>query len=247
MKYNIFILVLMMFTSQAQAIELEATLNWNPPQRYGFVVNGVVSDKLVNIGSKVKQGELLARLDTQPFNLKVKQYKAAVDKFEPLVFDAKVELDHANELYERTVLSEVELQKIEGKYKTVIAEQDVEKAKLKLAKWKLRRASLKSKDSAYVISSSILPGMVISDENKSSVYIELSSSEQASASAWLSNAQRLQLKSDSQPEVIINEQIQPASVYSLTMQPNKDNMYQLIVVFKYPDMKEPGRKVKLRY
>lgn len=247
MKYNVLILFLMMGSSLSQAVELEATLNWAPLQRYGFVVNGLVSDKVVNVGSQVEQGDLLAQLDTQPFQLKINQFTASVNKYDPLVFDAKVELDHANELYERTVLSEVELQKIEGKYKTVIAQQKTEKAKLKLAQWELRRASLKSKDDAYVVSSDIFPGMIISEENKSAVYIEMASAEQASASAWLSNEHRLQLKSDSRLEVIIDDQTLSASVYSLTMLPSKDDKYQLIVVFNYNEMSEPGKKVKIRF
>jgi len=247
MKQNIVIFFLMVFSSLAQAQELEAALSWKPLHRYGFVVNGLVSDKVVNIGDKVNKGDLLARLDLQPFKFKVKQLNAAVNKFEPLVLDAKLEFDQAEELFERTVLSEVELQKIKGQYESLVAEQDAEKAKLRMAKWELARASLVSKENAYVISSGVYPGMVISDENRSNVYIELASIGQASAIAWLSNAQKLQLKSDSKPEVLIDEQALPASVYSLTMLPNKDNKFQLTLVFKYKEMIEPGKKIKIRF
>jgi len=247
MKQNIVILILMVFSSLIQAQEIEASLNWKPLQRYGFVVNGLVSDKVVNVGDRVNEGDLLARLDMQPFKFKVKQLNAAVNKFEPLVLDAKLEFDQAKELFERTVLSEVELQKIKGKYKTLVAEQDVEKAKLLMAKWELRRASLVSKENAYVVSSGIYPGMVISDENKSNVYIELASASQASAIAWISNEQKSQLELDSKAEVIIDEKNFQASVHSLTMLPNKDNKYKLIVVFKYNGMIESGKKVKIRF
>lgn len=237
----------MMFASIAQAVELDATLNWSGHQRYGFTVNGVVDGSVINVGAKIEKGDMLASLDRQPYNFRVKQYQAAVNKFKPLVFDAKLEFDHANELFERTVLSEVELQKIEGKYRAVIAEQEEEQAKLQLAKWKLRRASLKSKDNGFVVFSNISPGMIISDENKSSVYIELVSASKASANAWLSAEQKLQLKLDSRPEVEVDGETAQGTIHSVAMLPNKDNKYQLIVDFNYSKMIEPGKKVRVRF
>lgn len=246
MKKYILIIILLLISRAAHSVELDAYLSWAGQYRNGFVANGIVDD-VISVGSKVEKTQSLASLDRQPFIYKLKQYQAAVNKFEPLVLDAKLELDHAKELFERTVLSEVELQKIEGNYNSLAAEQAAEKAKLQMAKWKLNRAVLKSKEEAYVIYSNILPGMVISDENKSDVYIQLASTSRASAIALLSMEQKRQLKLEGTAEVEIDGDKIPARIHSIAMQPDKDNQYQVIAVFNYAKMIEPGKKLKLNF
>lgn len=246
MKKNILIIVLLLLNTTAHSIELDASLAWAGQYRYGFVVNGVV-DKVISAGAKVKKSQSLANLDREPFNYKLKQSQALMNKIEPLVLDAKLEFDHANELFERTVLSEVELQKIKGKYQSLAAEKAVENAKLQAARWELKRAVLKSKEEAYVIYSNVLPGMIISDENKSDVYIELASVGRASAIALLSIEQKIQLKLESTVEVEIDGDKMPASIHSIAMQPDKNNLYQVVAVFNYARMIEPGKKLKLSF
>lgn len=250
MKKYILIIVLLFLSlplsNVVHSTELDASLDWAGQYRYGFVVNGIV-DEVVSVGREVKKSQSLANLDRQPFNYKIKQYQAAVNKFEPLVLDAKIEFDHANELFERTVLSEVELQKIQGQYQSIVAEQAEENAKLQMAKWELKRAVLKSKEDAYVIFSNIFPGMIISDENKSDVYIELASTGKASAIALLSIEQKRQLKLDNAVEVEIDGGKISASIYSIAMRADKNNQYQLVAVFEYTKMIEPGRRLKLNF
>ena len=246
MKKNILIIILLSLSNVVQSVELNASLGWAGKYRYGFVVNGVV-DEVISVGSKVKKSQILASLDRQPFNFKLKQYQSAVNKFEPLVRDAKLELDHANELFERTVLSEVELQKIQGTYQSLAAEQAVEKAKLQMARWKLNKSILKSKEEAFIIYSNILPGMIVSDENKSDVYIELASTGRASAIAMLSIEQKIQLKLGSTVEVEIDGLKIAGNIQSIAMQPDKNNQYQVVAVFKYLKMLEPGRMLKLNF
>ena len=242
---------LLVFSPFIIALELDATLNWAPYKHYSFVVNGIVSDPVIAVGSKVEKGELLAKLDRQPYRYRIKEHQSAVNKFKPQITDAKLELDHASELFDRTVLSEVELQKITGKYNALLAEQAIEKARLQLAQWELNHARLIAKEEAYVISSNIFPGMVISDENKSAAYIQLAPSNYASAIVRLSAEQRLQLNSgkpslfDGKVSVHIDGSVIEGNIGSMAMNPTADNHYPLIVLFKYSKLIHPGRKIKV--
>jgi len=242
---------MMVFSPVIMALELDATLNWAPYKRYSFVVNGIVSAPVIAVGSKVEKGKLLAKLDGEPYSYRVKEYQAAINKFKPQIADAKLELDHASELFDRTVLSEVELQKITGKYNALLAEQAVEKARLQLAQWELKHARLIAQEEAYVISSNIFAGMVISDENRSTVYLELASSKYASALVELSTEQRLQLNSGkpllsgSKVDVHIDDSVIQGNIVSISMIPGADNHYPLVVQFKYSKMIHPGKKIKV--
>lgn len=235
------------FHMVSQAVELEAKLDWADYQTYGFSVNGIVEKVLVNIGDKVKQGDILANLSAKPFKYKIQKCQAALKKFDPQIFDAKLELDQAEELFERTVLSEVELQKIDGKHKVLIEEQNTVRAECLLKKWHKKLSILKAIDSAYVLNLNINKGQVISDENKSAVFIELVSAKKASAIVWTSYTQKSQLNMGKELKIIVDKQEFSAKVTSIAIQPNKENMYKIVAEFYYTKMVEPGKAIKLVY
>ncbi len=235
------------FHTISQAVEMEARLSWVGHQKYGFSVNGVVDKVLVKVGEKVKKGDALAKLESNPFNYKIKQCQAQFDKLNPQIFDAKLELDQAEELFERTVLSEVELQKIDGKYKVLIESQKEVKAECLLRSWKLKRSALKARDSAYVVNSNVIEAMVISAENKTETFIELVSAKQASAVAFLTYQQKLKFNIGQELKVVVDQQEFSAKVESIDIQPDKENKYKLVSVFYYTKMVEPDKVVKLKY
>lgn len=239
--------LLFSFCANSLAVELDAKLEWSEYQKHGFSVNGVVEKVSVDIGQKVNKGSVLASLSLNPFNYSVQKCQATINSFEPLIFDAKLEFDQAQELFERTVLSEVELQKIDGKYKTLIEQQNVAKADCMLKKWDMKLSVLKAKESIYILNSNLTPGAVISDENKSSIYIESASSKKASAIASLSYAQKKQFSIGQELKVVVELQEFPAKIKSIDMQPNKDGKYMVMAEFYYTNMVEPGKIIKIKY
>lgn len=247
-KYRLSLLcVVLFFSVNVLAVVLDAKLEWSGIQKHGFTVNGIVEDVSVNPGQKVKKGSVLASLSAEPFLYKLKKCQASINKFEPLILDAKLEFDQAEELYERTVLSEVELQKIEGKHKVLLERQNEVKADCLLLKWELKQTVLKAKDSVYIVNSNIMPGMVVSDENKSTLYIESASSKKAYAIAVLSYAQKKQFNIGQELQVSVDLQDFPAKVKSIDLRPNKDNNYKVIAEFYYTKVIEPGKLLKLKF
>ena len=247
-KCNLLLVIfLFCFHAVTQAVEFEAKLDWIEHQKYGFYVNGIVDEVSVEVGKKLKQGDALAKLISAPFNYEIKHCRARVDGFDAPVFDAKIELDQAEELFERTVLSEVELQKIEGKYKSLVERQKEAMAECQLRNWQKKVSRLVAHDSVYVISSNITPGMVISDENKSDVGIELVSAKQAAAIAWLNYKQKSQLNLGYELKVIVDQQEFSAKINSISLTPNNENKYKLVANFFYTKMVEPGKVIKVRY
>ncbi len=236
-----------LFSSTLSAAEVEARLGWANIQQYGFAVNGIVERVDVQEGDKLEKGDRLAQLDLRPFQYKLKRCRAHEKKNAPAIFDAKLDFDHAEELYERTVLSEVELQRIESRYKALLAEQEAIKAECQVESWHLQQATLTARDSIYVTGSSIVPGMVISDENKSIAYIETASTSQASATVLLSAAQKSQLKLSRNIEVVFPEQNIPAKVHSMAIKANQDQLYPVVFIFHYRQPVEPDKTIRVRF
>ena len=239
--------ILFSFCTGSLAVELDAKLEWSGYQKHGFSVNGIVEKVTSDIGQKVNKGSILASLSSTPFKYRVQKCQATINQYEPLIFDAKLELDQAEELFERTVLSEVELQKIDGRYKKLIEQQNIAKADCSLKKWDMKLSVLKAKESIYILSSNIIPGTVISDENKSAVYIESVSSKKASAIAFLGYTQKKQFSIGQELKVVVDLQEFPAKVKSIDMLPNAENKYKVLTEFYYTNMIEPGKLVKIKY
>jgi membrane fusion protein, multidrug efflux system len=238
---------LMIFNSAIQAEDIEAHMSWAGLQRTGFTVTGIVESVSANVGAKVKPGDVLAQLDAAPFTYNLQYCKAVIDKLQPAIFDAKTELGMAKELLERTVLSEVELQKIEGVYKSFKAEELMAEAECKLKQWQAERAVLKAQTSAYVLSSNIYPGMVISAENTATVTMELVSATKASAVSLIGAQQARQYNVGDQLKVVVDGQEMAATIESITWQGSDMNQYKLSAEFYYVQKVVPGKPVTLRF
>ena len=241
------ILLLILFSTVSMAEDIKARLDWADLQKVGFPVTGVVVSVDAKVGTRVNKGDVLAKLDAAPFSYNIQHCKAAIESIQPALFDAKIELDQAEELFERTVLSEVELAKIDGTYKTLKAEELMLKSACQLKQWQADRAVLKVQKTSYVQASNIYPGMIISAENKSTSIIELVSATKASAIAFISAQQIQQYKVADQLKVIIDGQEITAAVESISLRANAANQYRLEVLFYYAQMVEPGKAVILRF
>jgi len=240
------VLAFLLLTASAFASELDATLHWAGEEYYSFSVNGRVDDVLVAPGEKLESGALLARLDKRPFDSAVKKCKAAINKIEPAIFDAKIELDQAEELYERTVLSEIELQKVEVIYKTLVAEREMAQAECELQQWQAEQAELKAREASYVVASNIYPGLVVSEENKSAAVMHLASATKASALAYVDIQSAMQYAVGQSVEVIIAGETLRGRVQSISMQGNEQGQHQLRVVFDYTRPLLIGSALKIR-
>jgi len=245
-KKYIFVL-LVLFSSFVRAEDIEAKMDWSGLQKMSFAVTGIVDSIFAKTGLKVSKGDVLAKLDIAPFNYQLEYCKAAIEKIEPVVFDAKIELDQAEELFERTVLSEFELQKIDGAYKALVAEQSMAEADCKLKAWNAKRSKLIATQPGYIQSLNIYPGMVISIENQSMIYVELTSATRASASAFMSAQQVQNYKVSDTLKVVVDGQEIVANIESISWQGNELNQFKVTAEFDYAKRVVPGKAVTLRF
>jgi multidrug efflux system membrane fusion protein len=241
------ILSFLLLATSAFASELDATLHWADEQYYSFAVNGRVDRVLVAPGEKLQQGALLAALDRRPFDYAVSKCKAAINKIEPAIFDAKIELDQAEELYERTVLSELELQKVEVIYKTLVAEREMAQAECELQQWQAEQAELKAREASYVLASNIYPGLVVSEENKSAAVIQLASATKASALAYLDTQLVMQYAVGQSVEVRIGDETLQGRVQSIALQADEKGRHPLRVIFDYSRPVIAGTALRLKF
>lgn len=117
------------------AIELKAELDWARRVELGTPVKGVVRDIRVQAGQRVAENEVLLQLDQRGFQSRVIGLKAQVMHFKAELAEAGREQERAIELYDRTVLSDHELQV--AKNNLIAAEARYQKARADLVQAEL--------------------------------------------------------------------------------------------------------------
>lgn len=246
---NILLVAVLLFVQPLCAAELQGTLGWSGISTMGFAVPGTVESVEVQPGVRVSKGQLLVRLEQRPFTLEVQKYKAATETIEPLLFDAKVELTQAEELYERTVLSQIELQKVDARYRGLQAQSRVAQMDYQLAKWRQDKSSLRAPFDGIVIENGFTPGQVVAEENRGELALSLAPVDLMSVDIEAAAEQLSALALDQEVEVVIGTEQFPGKVQQLHMRANDRGLYRCVIEFKYPAGKTyyAGQTVKVVY
>ncbi len=133
------------------AAGVDAELVWARRVELGTPVKGVIQRIEVEAGQRVEKGALLLQLDQRMFVADVNRQQARLRKLVAVRAEARREWDRARELYDRTVLSDHELQVAENAWIAADADYQAARAALQLAKIELEQSSLKAPFDAWVI------------------------------------------------------------------------------------------------
>ena len=135
----------------AAAFEVDGELQWSKRLTLSTPVTGVVTEAPVAPGQRVAKGTLLVRLDPRPFAARDARAAAGVASAEAALGEARREMERAEELYDRTVLSDHELQKARIGLAAAEAAFESARAERTLAAVALERSRLTAPFDAWVL------------------------------------------------------------------------------------------------
>jgi RND family efflux transporter MFP subunit len=95
--------------------------------RLGFRVAGKVAQRNVDVGTRVKKGQLLARLDATDLQLNAAAAQAALTSAESDLQQARADYDRFKQMHEKKLVSDIEFSNRETRFK--LAESRFEQAK----------------------------------------------------------------------------------------------------------------------
>jgi RND family efflux transporter MFP subunit len=147
----------MLFAANSLAAE-------TPPVELTTRVSGVVSEVLVDTGTKVRKGQVLLRLDPTVHRARVDEAKAEHTRFIEEEAEARRDLDRVQELYSRTVTSTTELDTAKMRYIRAKAGLDAATARLIIAEKNLADTELRAPFSGVVTQRLAEPGVVVAAE-----------------------------------------------------------------------------------
>lgn len=144
-----------------QAAEVTGNLQWVRRVELSTPVSGVITQVMVSSGDEVQKGQPLLNLDPRGFNAVVKKAEARVQAAREARDEAKRELERTSEMYERTLLSDHELQLAKIALSAAEADLQTAEAERTLARLELEYSRVSAPFDGVVLERSAEVGQTI--------------------------------------------------------------------------------------
>ncbi len=140
--FVVLLFVLIVPVGLANATVYDATVHFANRVTFSVPVSGIIKSVNVTVGQRVQAGKILVELDQIPFVAAVAQAKAEVIINTTKQTEATRDYGQAQELYDRTVLSNVELENAKLKADRATAAFNAAQAHLTLTKYNLANSKV---------------------------------------------------------------------------------------------------------
>lgn len=127
----------------------------------GFRINGKISERLVDIGERVKSGDLLARIDPADYELSVRSAQASLDAAERQVETTELARNRAEQLFAKSVSSKSQLEQAQLSHDQAVATRDSARSTLDQARNQVSYTDLKSDQNGIVTAVNADVGQVV--------------------------------------------------------------------------------------
>lgn len=159
-------LIQLAFNQSIHAMDIQASLHWSKRVELGTPVSGVIKSVEVHSGDRVKLGDLLVKLDDRNYAAALLKARAREKDLAEKRKEAKRQLSRAQELYDRTVLSEHDLQTAKNNKVAADSEYETAKSELVTAELNLEYTSLRAPFDALVINRNAELGQTVVSQLK---------------------------------------------------------------------------------
>ncbi|MEE8286238.1 MAG: efflux RND transporter periplasmic adaptor subunit [Gammaproteobacteria bacterium] len=157
--------------------EVDATLHWARRVELGMLVSGVVQEVTAGNGEHVLAGQALVILDARDFEARLAGAMAHLAGVLPALEEAREELVRAEDLYDRTLLSEHDLELSRVAVAKLKAERAHADARVARATLRLERGTLRAPFAGIVVARSVEAGQAIVSRCESRTLMVLAGDE----------------------------------------------------------------------
>lgn len=178
----------------AQAADIEAVAQWAEPVTLSTPVSGVVQQVSVTPGEQVDEGDVLLLLDPRPFKARRQLAQAQVQALEPALAEAAREVERAEELYDRTVLSDVEREQARIAFARASGAYKSAEARAELAQLDQEYSRLRAPYAARVLGVHVYPGEAVVNQQQAVPMISVARSDRLWLRAALKPEQAAELQ-----------------------------------------------------
>ena len=208
-----------MVAAVAGAAEVEGRLDWARRVELSIPVSGTVAEVKVEPGARVAEGDPLLVLDQRPFKARVSKAQAEVASAKEALEEARREVERAQELFDRQVMSTHELQ-LE---KIALTEADSAyqraRSELELAQLDLEYSTLRAPYPAIVLQRRVEPGQTVVTRLQTTPLLVLAGADMMLARAQVTPAQLAQIEPGREVDVEVAGNTYRGTMGNLGLEP----------------------------
>lgn len=242
LKYNIkpffiSILTLQLFLMPiVTAEEFAAVLSWSKRVELSTPVNGLVQKVFSRSGKIVAKGEVLVQLDPRAFKADLKFAKAKLKNTNEQSLEAKRELDRQLDMYDRSMLSEHDLQTAKNNYTAAQSNYLQAQADLTKAKLNLEYSAIRTPFNAIVISSTAVKGQVVTSDLTPPTLVIVAEAKRMLARFYAPNAKVNEFSIGQDVKVNVTGEIYQGKVLNIALELEPSQLgYAVDVIFDSKD------------
>ena len=190
----------------ATAAEYNGELDWANAVTLGVPISGRVEQISVQPGDLVDSGQPLLQLDARVARAHLAEARSAIKRLELQRAEAQREWDRAKELYDRTVLSERELQLAEIGFNAADADYHAARSAQVAAEVELEYHTVTAPFAARVLAVHVQSGEAVVNTQQVTPLVRLAERGRMRARARVNAAQAATLNADSAASVRVGDQ-----------------------------------------
>lgn len=227
------VLVLSVLSPPLVAEEVDATLQWVRTVPLSTAVSGVVGAVNVSKGDRVRDGQVLMSLVDKTFQADVVAQKANLKKAENNSDEAEREMERTQELYDRTLLSDHDLQLAIIQRDAAMAELQSARRRLSGAEHDLYYSVVRAPFDAWVLQRNVQPGQVVAVELQTSPLLVLAEAGKMLARSEVAGATAGELRLGARAQVTVAGKKYTGKISFISLEPVKPGVdkYTLEVTF----------------
>ena len=147
--------------TNVRALEFSGSVKSRTEMNLGFRIAGKVTERLVDIGDRVRPGDVLSRVDPTDYKLAVDSAAANLAAADKSVETAKFAIDRANALFKKDAVPKAQVEQAQLAYDQAASTRTATASALEQAKNQLSYAELKSDRDGIVTAISADRGQVV--------------------------------------------------------------------------------------
>ena len=241
MKKWIALITAAFFPQVLWAADVPATLQWSQRVELSTPVSGVVKAVNVEVGDLVKKGQVLLSLDNTSYQASVAEIQSRITRLDAEAEEAKRDLDRAQELYERTIVSTTDLDQARLRRVKSLSMLAEARARLRQDQKALEETSLRAPFDAVVILRQAEPGLSVASGLQPQMLLTVARSGEMIARMRLPSPQIDNLKTGQTVTVSVAGTSYTGKIKTLGLEPiqtKEGAVYPVDVVFT---IKQPLR------
>jgi multidrug efflux system membrane fusion protein len=169
--------VLLWLPIASWAAEYDAVLDWNRKAKLSTPVSGVVAKVNVEPGDRVNQDDVLLQLDNSVMKANLDKAKADVEYYQRSFKEAEREMDRNQELYDRTVLSDHELETAHIAFNQAKAQLKSAEAVLAKSKFDMRHSEIRAPFKGIIIRRYVTEGETVVSKESPPLLLEMADAD----------------------------------------------------------------------